>query len=97
MSRRLLIPALLAAFAALSSIPASAYYFFTYYLPSGIAPAKFDLSALPNKTVSFFVSESGPTAFKANDNFSSVVAQIRQATQVWNGVGSSDLRVAFGG
>jgi uncharacterized protein (TIGR03437 family) len=83
--------------AALLAVPASAYYHFVYYLSSGNAPAKFDLTALPNKTVWFFVSESGPTAFGANDSFSSVVAQIRQATQVWNGVASSDLRVGFGG
>ena len=50
---------LIAALAALSAAPASAYYYFTYYLPSGIAPAKFDVAALPNKTVWFFVSENG--------------------------------------
>ncbi len=95
--RRFLIPALIATFVAVSSIPASAYYHFIYYLSSGNAAAKFDVSALPNKTVWFFVSESGPVAYTANDNFSSVVSQIRQAAQVWNGVSSSDLRVGFGG
>jgi uncharacterized protein (TIGR03437 family) len=88
---------LLALVAALSSIPASAYYHFVYYLSTGNAPAKFDLNALPDKTVWFFVSEAGPTSYSANDNFASVVAQIRQAAQIWNEVGSSDLRVGFGG
>jgi uncharacterized protein (TIGR03437 family) len=91
--RRASIVALLA----LMAIPASAYYHFVYYLSTGITPAKFDLTALPNKTVWFFVSESGPKSYTANDNFASVVAQIRQAVQVWNGVSSSDLRVGFGG
>src|ERR1700679_1217736 len=88
---------LLALVAALSSVPASAYYHFVYYLSSGHAPAKFDLTALPDKTVWFFVSETGPTSYSANDNFASVVGQIRQAAQVWNGVSTSDLRVGFGG
>lgn len=88
---------LLALVAALSSVPASAYYHFVYYLSSGNAPAKFDLTALPNKTVWFFVSEAGPTSYSANDNFASVVGQLRQAAQIWNGVSSSDLRVGFGG
>ena len=83
--------------AALSSLPASAYYHFVYYLSSGNAPAKFDLTALPDKTVWVFVSEAGPTSFSTNDNFASVVGQVRQAVQIWNGVGSSDLRVGFGG
>jgi len=97
MKRRSHIFALIAVLAAGFSIPASAYYHFVYYLSTGNAPAKFDLTALPNNTVWFFVSESGPTAYSANDNFSSVVGQIRQATQVWNGVASSALRVGFGG
>ena len=87
----------LAAAAELCSIPASAYYHFVYYLSSGNAPAKFDLTALPNNTVWFFVSEAGPTSFSTDDNFASVVGQIRQATQIWNGVSSSALRVGFGG
>ncbi len=97
MRRRLCWLAPMAICAALWSVPASAYYHFIYYLSSGNAPAKFDLTALPNNTVWFFVSEAGPTSYSANDNFASVVAQIRQATQVWNGVGTSSLRVGFGG
>jgi len=95
--RRASALALIAAAAAMTSVPASAYYHFVYYLSSGSAPAKFDLSALPNNTVWFFVSETGPTSYSANDNFSSVVGQIRQAAQAWNGISSSALRVGFGG
>lgn len=97
MMRRTSIFALMAVLAALSSIPAFAYYHFVYYLSTGKAPAKFDLTALPNQTVWFFVSEAGPKSYSSNDNFSSVVGQIRQAAQAWNGVASSALRVAFGG
>ena len=97
MKRRAVMLTLTAVLAVACSIPASAYYHFVYYLSSGNATAKFDLTALPDKTVWFFVSEAGPTSYSANDSFSSVLAQVRQAVQVWNGVGSSDLRVAFGG
>ena len=90
---RLAVPVL----AALFALPAAAYYPFVYYLGAGAAPAKFDLAALPNNTVRFFVSESGPSSFGPNDDFASVVSQIRQATQVWNSVSSSSLRVDFGG
>ncbi len=81
----------------LLAVPASAYYHFVHYLKSGNAPDKFDLTALPGKTVTFYVSETGPGAFAQNDTFNSVLSQIRQAAQVWNGVPTSDLRVAFGG
>jgi uncharacterized protein (TIGR03437 family) len=68
-----------------------------YYLAAGAAPAKFDLAALPHHAVNFFVSESGPSSFGPNDDFASVVSQIRQAAEVWNSVSSSSLRVGFGG
>lgn len=97
MKTRRAILAAAAAAALLSALPAPAYYHFVHYLSTGRAPAKFDLSALPNNTVWFFVSETGPTAYSVNDNFSSVVSQLRQATQVWNNVSTSALRVGFGG
>jgi len=84
-------------FAAFAAIPSEAYYHFIHYIAQGNAPEKFDLNALPNKTVAFFVSQDGPGLFSQNDTFNSVLSQIRQAAQVWNGVATSDLRVAFGG
>jgi uncharacterized protein (TIGR03437 family) len=81
----------------LIAIPAPAYYHFVTYLNGVGVPEKFDLTALPNKTVSVFVSESGPQTYSQNDSFNSVLTQIGQATLVWNGIASSDLRVAFGG
>lgn len=65
--------------------------------PYAPAPEKFDLAALPQKTITFFVSDDGPSGYTANDGFLSVLAQVSQATQTWNAVPGSDLRVAFGG
>jgi len=81
--------------------PASAYYHYVHYLnasaPYTVMYEKFDLRALPDKTVTFFVSDNGPTSYTANDSFPSVISQIRNAAEVWNSVATSDLRVAFGG
>lgn len=83
--------------AAALTVPAPAYYHFIHYLNGFNAPEKFDLATLPNKTVTFFVSENGPVSYSATDTFNSVLSQLRQATTAWNSVASSDLRVAFGG
>lgn len=81
--------------------PSAAYYHYVHYLnsssPYSVIFEKFDLTALPDKTVTFFVSDAGPTGYTQNDSFPSVLEQIRNATQVWNSVATSDLRVAFGG
>lgn len=83
----------------LAIAPAAAYYHYNHF-PNRFGPAiqeKFDLNALPNKTVSFFVTDSATLIYPGNDSFASVLSQIRQAAATWNGVGTSDLRVAFGG
>src|SRR5437868_14703661 len=90
-----------AAMAALLSTPAAAYYHFTHYTRT-TAPflpiqEKFDLNALPNKTLTFYVSDNGPTQLLPNDSFASLIGAFRQAIQVWDSVGTSDLRLAFGG
>ena len=58
---------------------------------------RYDLTALPDNTVTFFVANAGPASFTANDSFPSLLEQIRNATRVWNAVSSSKLRVGFGG
>ena len=58
---------------------------------------KFDLTTLPNQTVSYFVTNSGPTLYPQNDSFSSVLSQVNQAISTWNSVGTSSIRLAFGG
>ncbi|HKD05919.1 MAG TPA: IPT/TIG domain-containing protein [Bryobacteraceae bacterium] len=87
---------LLLGFAAFA-LPLPAYYHFIHYLNGVNVPEKYDLTTLPSSTVTFFVSETGPTTFNQTDTFNSVLTQIQQATQVWNGVSASALRVAFGG
>ena len=79
----------------------SAYYYYVHF-PSHSRPfqpivEKFDLTALPNKTVRFFVSDSGPSATYPGDSFPAVVSEIRSAADAWNQVATSDLRVAYGG
>lgn len=101
-ARRSKIGSVLVAAAALwLAAPAQAYYHYVYYLDGGALHtptfAKFDLTALPNKTLTFLVNDTGPATFASNDNFASVLSQVKQAAQVWNSVASSDLRVAFGG
>lgn len=80
---------------------ASAYYHFLRYLsrtaPFAAIPQKYDLNALVNKTVPYYVSEQGPTALAANDSVAGLISQIRLAASVWDGVDTSDLRLVFGG
>ena len=86
---------------ALTVSSAGAYYHYIHYTsataPYLPVPEKFDLSVLPNKTVTIFVSDAGPKKYSANDGLPSVLTQVGQAAQVWNGVATSDLRVTFGG
>jgi uncharacterized protein (TIGR03437 family) len=81
--------------------PAEAYYHYIHYFtrtaPFTPVPQAYDLNALPNKTVTFFVSDAGPATYGGNDTFGSVLSQIKQAAVAWNAVPNSDLRVAFGG
>ena len=79
----------------------SAYYYWTYFPgrtgPFHGYPAKFDLSALPDKTVSYFISDQPPGKLVDGDNYDALVSQIRLAAETCNGVATSDIRVRFGG
>lgn len=90
----------------LFAAPSHAYYHYVHYAgrsaPFNPIYEKYDLASggptmLPNKTVTFFVSDQTPTVYGPNDSFVSVLSQVRQALAQWNSVSSSDLRVAFGG
>ncbi len=87
--------------ALLALAPAAAYYHYNHYTtrfaPYQTIQEKFDVNVLPNRTVTFFVTDPGQLTYGANDSFPSVLSQIRQAAAAWNAVDSSDLRVAFGG
>ncbi|MFN0165007.1 MAG: matrixin family metalloprotease [Bryobacteraceae bacterium] len=98
MTRGRAIIALLAA----SVLPqASGYHYFTRYLgnvgSTVTIPERFDLNALPYRTVSFYVADSTPQQISQPEAFPSVLGVIREACAVWNAVPTSDLRVAFGG
>ncbi len=58
---------------------------------------KFDLTALPNKTVTYFITSQAQLQLAPNDSYSGLVSQIRAAAKVWNDVETSDLRLSFGG
>ncbi len=81
--------------------PVSGYYhWLRFFTKNGVfasAPEKFDLTALPSKTVGVFVSDNGPNSYAPNDTFVSLLSQIRQATATWNAVDSSDIRMSFSG
>jgi hypothetical protein len=79
----------------------SAYYYFTYFNsttpPFTPIVARFDLNTLVNNTVPFFVSGSGPTKMYPGDSLPAIVSQMNAAANVWNGVSTSSLRLAYGG
>ena len=46
-----------------SLTPVAAYYHYNHYLFSGaVIQEKFDLNALPNRTLTFFVSQADPNS-----------------------------------
>ena len=97
---RIVRVAAIAAAAALMGAPAEAYYHYVHYFrnaPYTPVQEKFDLTTLPNKTVTFFVSDSGPAVLAPNDSLGSILGEVKTALAAWNSVDSSDLRVAFGG
>ncbi len=87
---------------ALWALPqASGYHYFTHYLGNSgstvTIPERFDLNALPYRTVSFYVADSTAQQISSPEAFPSVLQVIREACATWNSVPTSDLRVAFGG
>jgi uncharacterized protein (TIGR03437 family) len=88
------------AMAALAAV-ASGYYHFVHYA-SRLGPfvpifEKFDVNSLPNKTVSAYVSDQGPTQYATSDTFTGVLSQIRAALGVWDNVEASDIRLEYAG
>src|SRR5262245_13976186 len=80
----------------------SAYYYWIYFPGtagpfSKAYPAKFDLSVLPEQAVSYFISDRGPGKLVDGDNYDALLSQIRLAAEAWNGVGTSIVRLRFGG
>jgi uncharacterized protein (TIGR03437 family) len=86
---------------ALSASTAGAYYHFYHYTnrsaPYNPVPEKFDLTTLPNKTVTFLISDTSAGTISQGNFFPSALSAIRQAANAWNSIDSSDVRAAFGG
>lgn len=78
-----------------------AYYHFLHFAsrtgPFKGLPERFDLNTLPNKTLSYVISEGGMVQLRQNDSFTGLVSQIRAAAKAWNDVETSELKLAFGG
>jgi Matrixin len=79
----------------------SAYYYYTYFNSSSAPytpiPCQFDLSALTNNTVPFFISAAGPSTLYPGDSMQAIISEIGAAANIWNGVSTSSIRLAFGG
>ena len=93
--------AALAAGSFLLATTGSAYYYYTYFNSTSppYAPivARFDLSTLSNNTVPFFVSSAGPSTLYPGDTLAAMISQMSAAANVWNSVGTSSIRLAYGG
>jgi hypothetical protein len=80
---------------------ASAYYHFVHYAgrsgPFVPILEKFDLSAQIHNTVYYYLEPGGPTKLYQGDSFTAALSQLRLAGDTWNSVGTSALRVAYGG
>ncbi len=76
---------------------ASAYYYYMLFSGGVGAPVKFDFGMLVNKKVPFYISDQGPSPLYPGDSFQAVVSEIRAAAEVWNNVGTSELKLAYGG
>ncbi len=82
------------------AMPCKAYYHYVHFNGRNFAAPlyeKFDLSGLPNKTVTFYVTDQSNLSFAPNDSLGSVLSQVKQALAAWNTAPYSDLGVAFGG
>ncbi len=80
---------------------ASGYYHYVHYAsrfaPFIPIPEKYDLTALRNKTINYFISDQTPSQLATGDSVPGLISQIRLAAKSWNDVPSSDLRISFGG
>jgi hypothetical protein len=80
---------------------APAYYFYVSFNtrggPYNPIVKKFDLNALNNNTVPYFISDQSPISLVAGDSYQGIVSEIRAAADVWNSVGTSQIRLGYGG
>jgi hypothetical protein len=77
-----------------------AYYYYVFFNtktgPFNPIVEKFDLNALVNNTVPFFISDQAPV-LAPGDSFQALIGEIRGAADVWNGIGTATLKLGYGG
>jgi hypothetical protein len=93
---------LMAATAAIACSPVAFAYYSWVFFPSNVGPftplpGRFNLGALKDNTVQYFISSQGPGPLMAGDSVTAIYSQIERAAQVWDNVPSSALRLRFGG
>ncbi len=80
---------------------ASAYYFYVSFNtssgPYNPIVKKFQLNALNNNTVPYFISNQGPVNTVPGDSYQGIVSEIRAAADVWNGVSTAQIKLGYGG
>ncbi|MCX6598013.1 MAG: matrixin family metalloprotease [Acidobacteria bacterium] len=85
---------------AMSPVADAYYHFLRYQNRAGqlvALPQRFDLSVLPNKTVSYFITSELPQSMAPGDSMARLTSQIRLAAKQWSEVETSELRLQFGG
>jgi uncharacterized protein (TIGR03437 family) len=99
--RRFVLFSAAAAALAVGAASAPAYYHYVHFAdaPDGKVRRveKFDLAALTDRRIFFYVSREQLPVLAVNDSFDGVLSQVRQALSVWDAVPTSELRVGFGG
>ncbi len=86
--------------AILAASATASYHFVRYSSRFGYQQPiyeKFDLNALVNRTVPFFLVSDGQEKLAPGDNSNALMSQILLAARTWSDVSTSDLRIAFGG
>lgn len=86
--------------AILTATATASYHFVRYSSRFGYQQPiyeKFDLNALINQTVPFFIVSDGQEKLAPGDNPNALMSQILLAARTWSDVSTSDLRLAFGG
>lgn len=78
-----------------------AYYHFVSYQdpcpPCTVVVRRFDVDALSDRTVRYYVQASGPERLAPGDSFASILSQLQLAAETWNQVPTARIRLAFGG
>lgn len=84
----------------LAATATASYHFVRYSSRFGYQQPiyeKFDVNALINRTVPFFIVSDGQERLAPGDNSNALMSQILLAARTWSDAPTSDLRLAFGG